>query len=104
MPRRILIDNRPVNCVLQIDGFAARALNIDRLMLDRKRLPIATVGIFVGILRIFFLHIQVLLVDSHDGKAPRDVLVVTKRNTGQRGFTCTNHVPPGRNQMNRLAQ
>ena len=83
--------------------YCAPAGAIARQLL-REAVPAARGAIFKRIRGIDLLEVKVLLVGAENRKAPGNLLIVSEGNTWQARLTGSDHVPPGSNQVNHVAQ
>src|SRR5579883_1610439 len=104
MPRGVFIDHRAVDRIPQGDVTAGFALHFEALGFRVEFPPRAAVAVLGGVRGVDGFDVQVLLIDAHDGEAPRDGLVVPERDAGQGGFARADRVPTGTDQVYRLAQ
>ena len=58
MPSGILINHRPMNCILQFNFFGAFTFYFYRLLLYFELLPLTSITILSGLCRIQLLDIQ----------------------------------------------
>jgi len=101
---RVFIDDRAVNGEAQFDGLRQAAFNGEGLALGFKFLPCVAVTILIPIVRIHFLHVEILLIDPNDGETEANALIVTERDAWECRLTRADRVPSRRHQMHRFAQ
>ena len=104
-PLRVLVEHRPVprELVLDDDGLGL-ALHPDQLLLDLHVLPLAVGHVAIGVLRIGFFDIEILLVHAQDGEAPRQAVVVTDRDPWQARLGGADRAPAGRLEVHDVTQ
>ena len=83
------MNNGAVPC--EFERYLFRRLASDRyqLLFDLHSKPPTRRAIPIGIIRVSFFDVQVLLVDSKDSDSPGDPFVVTCCYAWQSGFPCT---------------
>jgi hypothetical protein len=83
----------------------AAASHRHRLVDDAHALPATLVAVLVPVGRVGLVDVEILFVaEGKDRQAESDAVVVPERDARQRGFSCTDHVPARRMQVDHVAQ
>ena len=101
---RILLDHRSMQRIAQFHLPRRFPLHRDRLAFHLHLLPRPAIPVLRRVRRLQLFHVQVLLVDAHDGEPVGDLFVVPQRHPRQCRLARAHHVPPRRHQMHGLAQ
>src|SRR2546429_73740 len=100
----VLVDDRTVTRVLQIDRLRSRALHGNRFPDDLHRLPMTLIAILQRIGRIGVVDVQVLHIAAEVGESPGAVGVVSDRYPRDGRLAAADDVPSRSDEVYPVAQ
>jgi len=97
-------DHRSVPSVFEFRQVRRLPLHRDGLADDGHGFPAALVAILIGVVGVGVVDVEVLAVGLEDRESPSAVEVVSDRDTGQRGFAASHHVPSRAHEVHPVAK